>query len=34
MMIDAKIIKLFTCLSMVDKNFYEKLVEKVIEKIK
>jgi Fe-S cluster assembly scaffold protein SufB len=33
MMIEAKVVHLFQCLSMIDKEFYDELVERVLEKI-
>jgi hypothetical protein len=34
MMIEAKIFDLFKCLSMIDNNFFEELIERILEKIK
>ena len=33
MMIEAKVVHLFQCLSMVDREFYDSLIERVLEKI-
>jgi hypothetical protein len=34
MMIEAKIKDLFSCISMLDNNFYEELIESILRKIK
>jgi hypothetical protein len=34
MMIEAKIKSLFACIFMLDKTFYEELVDNIIKKIK
>jgi hypothetical protein len=34
MMIEAKIIDLFSCISMLDSKFYEELIDSILEKIK
>jgi hypothetical protein len=33
-MIEAKIKNLYKCLEMYDKEFYEEIIEKILEKIK
>jgi Fe-S cluster assembly scaffold protein SufB len=33
MMIEAKVVHLFQCLSMVDKEFYDSLIERILQKI-
>jgi hypothetical protein len=34
MMIEAKVKSLFLCISMLDNNFYEELIESILVKIK
>jgi hypothetical protein len=34
MMIEAKILDLFTCLTMMDKEFYDELIDDILKKIK
>jgi hypothetical protein len=34
MMIEAKIKGLFSCISMLDNDFYEKLVDNILKKLK
>jgi hypothetical protein len=33
-MIEAKVVHLFQCLSMVDKEFYDELIERILKLIK
>jgi hypothetical protein len=34
MMIEAKVVDLFNCLSMVDNDFYESLILDILKKVK